>query len=94
MRKALELEITARDRGIESGENNFGRTVGLGRRHRHFGNRIGNGSLQPPARRFRVRASFGTIGGRQPRHFKPRVIFEHLDKSLPDDARGTENSYR
>jgi hypothetical protein len=21
------------------------------------------------------------------------VVFEHLDKSLPDDARGTENSY-
>jgi hypothetical protein len=22
------------------------------------------------------------------------VLFEHLDKSLPNDARGTENSYR
>ena len=84
----------ARDSGIEGGKDNLGRAVGLGGRNRHPGDVRRDRGLQPPARRFGVRTAFGAIGGREPRHFKPRMMLQHLDKALADDAGGTENSYR
>ena len=89
----LRLQF-AGDRGIERGENNSWGAFGLGGRNRHFGDVRGDGSFQTPARSLGIGPAFRTVGGGQPCHFKPRVMFEHLDKSLPDDAGGTENSYR
>ena len=106
MRSALELETTAQpgvgklrlqfagDRGIERGENNLGSAVGLGGRDGHIGDEGGDGGLQSPARRFRIGPALGAIGGGKPGDLEPRMVFQHLDKTLPDDAGGTENSYR
>ena len=89
----LRLQF-AGDRGIEGGEDNFRRAFGLGGRNRHLGDVGRDGSFQTPARGFGIGPAFRTVGCGQPRHFKPRMMFQHLDESLPDDARGAENSYR
>src|ERR1019366_3025996 len=83
----LRLQFTS-DRGIEGGEDNFRGAFGLGGNYGHFGDVGGDGGFQTPAGGFGVGAAFRTVGRGQPRDREPRVMFEHLNKSLPDDARG------
>ena len=90
----LRLQF-AGDGGIQSGENNLRARLRAWRERSVIFAIVGrDGGFQTPARSFGISSAFRTVGRRQPRHFKPRVMLEHLDKSLPDDARGTENSYR
>src|SRR5207248_11272720 len=79
---------------VQGGEDDFGSSVrGSGGIH-HVANPRWNGRFQPPTCRIGVWATFGTVRGRQPAHFKPRMVLQHLDEALADHARGTENSYR
>ena len=89
----LRLQF-AGDRGIEGGEDNFRRAFGLGGRNRHLGDVRGDGSFQTPARGFGIRPAFGTIGSGKPCDFEPRMMLQHLNEALADDAGGTEDSYR
>ena len=82
------------NRGIERGKDDFRRTFGFGGRNLHPGDvarvwQSSDASVQLPHRAV-------LPSDRKPRatHFKPRVMFQHLDESLADDAGGTENSYR
>src|SRR6185503_20992723 len=82
------------DAGVQSGKNDFGSIFRPSWGNDHLGDILRNGCLQTPARRLRVGLAFGAVRGRHPRHFKPRVMLQQLDKPLPDDAGGTENTYR
>ena len=53
-----------------------------------------NRRLQPPARRLGVGLAFRTVGSGQPRHFKPRMTLQHLDKPLPNHAGSAQNPDR
>ena len=106
MRNALELETTAQPAAANCGSSSraieesraakiiFGAPCGLGGRNRHLGDVGGDGSFQTPARGFGIRPAFRPIGSGKPCDFEPRMMLQHLNKSLADDAGGTENSYR
>ena len=72
----------------------FGAPSGFAGDNYHSRNTGGNRCLQTPARGLRIRTAFGPVRSRQPRDFEPWVMLQHLDKALPDDAGGTQNSYR
>ena len=82
------------DRGIERGEDHLGRAIGCGRRNLHFGDGGWDRCLEAPARGVRIGLAFGAVGSGQPCHLEPRVVLEHLDKSLSYDAGGAQDSYR
>ncbi len=50
--------------------------------------------LQTPASGLRVHLAFRTVRGRQPRHFEPGMVLQHLDESLSDDTSSAENTDR
>ena len=81
-------------RGVERGEDNFGRALRRGRGDGHFCDAGGDRSFETPAGGFGVGAAFGAVGGGEPRDLEPGVVFERLNETLTDDAGGTEDSYR
>ena len=69
-----------------------GAPSGDGVRNLHFADALGNRRFQTPAHSFAVGLSGGAVGGGQPRHFEPGMIFEHLDETLTDDSGCAKNS--
>src|SRR6202035_5193762 len=82
------------DGRVKSGENYFGRAFRSGWRDGHGGDRGRNWRFEAPARGFGVVLALGTVGSGQPCHFEPRVVLQHLNKSLTDDTGGAENADR
>ena len=82
------------DRGVERGEDDFGRAFRCGRRNLHCGHGLRNWSLQAPAGRVCVNLAFGSVRGRQPGDFEPGMVLQHLDESLSDNAGRAENADR
>src|SRR5262249_34098347 len=65
---------------------------GCGRGHGHPCDRGRNRCPQPPARGLGVNLAFGTVGSRQPGHFEPGMVLQHLDESLSDYTGSAENA--
>ena len=56
--------------------------------------RAGMGVFIFHLRGFRIALAEGTLAGRNPGDFKPRVALEQLDESLAHHSGGPQNAYR
>src|SRR5579872_388164 len=81
------------DRGIERGKDDFGSAFWCGGRNLHLPDGRRNRCFEAPARGVRIDLAFGAVGGGQPCHLEPRMVLQHLDKSLTNDASGAKNTY-
>ena len=72
----------------------LGAPCGLGGGDDHGGDPLGDRRFHLPFGRLRVALSGGTLAGRNPGNFKPRVTLKQLDKSLAHRSGGPQDSYR
>ncbi len=72
----------------------LGASLGSAAESCHRGDARGNRRLHLPLGCFRVGLSEGTLAGRNPGHFKPRMTLEQLNKSLAHHSGGTQYAYR
>ena len=90
-----EARLEFRGNGsIQSGEDNLRRTFGCRRRDLHAGDCGGNGCLQAPARSVGIKLAFRAVRSRQPGHFEPGMVLQHLDEALSDYTSSAENADR
>ena len=82
-RGKLRLHL-AGDVGVERGEDDLRRAIGLGRRNGHARDALGQGSVEAPLGGVAVLLAAGAVAGRKPRDLEPRMVLEQLDEALAD----------
>ena len=81
----FRLHLTG-DGRIHAGEEYLRRGIGLGGRHDHPGDALGQRRIQPPLGGLTIRFAAGAVAGRKPRNIEPRMVFEQLNIALADHS--------
>ena len=78
--------------GVDGGEDNLGRTRGIGGLDGHFGDALGERGVETPLCSFAVGFPAGAVAGGEPGDLEPWVVFKQLNVTLADHSGGAEDA--